>query len=84
MLFHTSPIVHVEWDVLANKLYRTFYTPQPIHLDARIWNEDGNNKPVMLSFQPLPGATMDKLINGLLQFQRLPHRHPKNLHPEEV
>lgn len=50
MLLHTSLIVCVEWYVLANKLYMTFYTPQPIHLDAKIWNEDGNNKTVICHF----------------------------------
>lgn len=31
------PIVYIDWDMLANKVYRMFYTPHPTHLDAIIW-----------------------------------------------
>lgn len=55
---------------------------QPFHLDARIWNEDRNNEAVILQFQPLPLATIDDLINELLQLQF--YWCPLNLHLEEV
>lgn len=38
----------------------------------------------MLPFQPLTGATLNDLINGLLQLQPLPHWCPLNLQPKEV
>lgn len=37
------------WDTMANRFCRTFYAPQPIHLDARTWNEGTTMK--LLPFQ---------------------------------
>lgn len=70
--FHDSLVSLPDWDVSVNKFYRMFYTPQPIHIDIRIWNENGNNEAAMISFQPLLGAKMDEVINGLLQLQSVP------------
>lgn len=56
----------------------------PIHIDEIIWNEDENNEAVMILFQPLPGAKMGELNNGLLQLQSLPQWRPSQIYPEEV
>lgn len=63
--------------MLANKVYRTFYTPLPLHLEAGIWNKERNN-------EAAPVAMIDELILGLLQLCLLPYRCPLNLHQEEV
>lgn len=57
--------------MLANKFYKTFYTHRHIHLDARIWNEEGKNEVILLSCQALD-AKIDELILVLLQLLLLP------------
>lgn len=41
----------VDWDVIAKRLYRTFYTPQHIHLDARVWDEGIGNEAMLFPFK---------------------------------
>lgn len=79
-VFHAPLILHNKLDVLANK----FYSTSSIDLDVRIWNEEWNNEAVMLPLQPRLGATMDDLLNCLLQLNRSHIGLFTNLHLEEV
>lgn len=68
-----------DWDMLANE----FYTPQLIHLDARIWIEDRNNEAAMMMVQT-SGAMIDEPIFGVLHLQLFPHRCSLNLLQKEA
>lgn len=61
-----------------------FYTPQPTHLDTRIWDEDGNSEAIILLYQPTIGAIIDDVINTLRHLKPLSNLLLVNLHPEEV
>lgn len=54
---------------MANKFYQTFYTPQSIHLHATTCDEGTSNKAVLLLFQTQLGASVDNLINVLLDLK---------------
>lgn len=72
------------WDDIANRFYRTFYTPQLVHLDARTRDEGASNEAVMLPLQTPPGINADVLINVVLDLKPLPAMRPRNLFQEEV
>lgn len=57
--------------------------PQPTQLNASIWdeNESWANK---LPFQPVNWASIDDLINVLMQIKPLSYLRPLDLHREEV
>lgn len=71
-----------DWDIMANRFYRTFFTPQPIHLDARTWDEGASNEAVMLSLQTPQEMDVDEILNADLK--PFPDMRPRDLFLEEV
>lgn len=81
--FTLSRLSIPDYDVLTNKFHRTFCNSRPIQLEAGVWNEEGNNKAVLLPYHAL-GATVDKVIHALSQLFQLRHQLFFNLHKKGV
>lgn len=69
LVLHAFLTLHSRLAHAGRQIFIDIYTLHPIHLDARIWDEDGNNEAIMLPYQTINGASIDDVINTILQFQ---------------
>lgn len=71
-----------DWDTMANRFYRTFYTTQPLHLDARTWDEGARGGHVTL--QTPQEMDVNAILNAVLDLEPFPDMRPRELFAEEV